>query len=121
MVQSHPYHDHTSACQDGYVSSISCFPDIHIPLEDAQYQSVCAVCIKSCVCSFCPTFALVKQVCRSSCGKLKGAFAVYLEPWHSDIFEWLDLRKKHGKEEVCLCLTGVKAGQGVMHTRLLAL
>lgn len=34
-------------------------------------------------------------------GKRKGAFAVYLEPWHSDIFEWLDLRKNHGKEEVC--------------------
>lgn len=26
-----------------------------------------------------------------------GAFAVYLEPWHSDIFEFLDLRKNHGK------------------------
>ncbi len=26
-------------------------------------------------------------------GKRKGAFAVYLEPWHADIFEWLDLRK----------------------------
>ncbi len=33
-------------------------------------------------------------------GKRKGAFAVYLEPWHSDIFEFLDLRKNHGKEEV---------------------
>ncbi|KAG2598920.1 hypothetical protein PVAP13_5KG386421 [Panicum virgatum] len=33
-------------------------------------------------------------------GKRKGAFAVYLEPWHADIFEFLDLRKKnHGKEE----------------------
>ncbi|KAJ3677045.1 hypothetical protein LUZ60_002769 [Juncus effusus] len=32
-------------------------------------------------------------------GKRKGAFAVYLEPWHSDIFEFLDLRKNHGKEE----------------------
>lgn len=32
-------------------------------------------------------------------GKRKGAFAVYLEPWHADIFEWLDLRKNHGKEE----------------------
>ena len=32
-------------------------------------------------------------------GKRKGAFAVYLEPWHGDIFEWLDLRKNHGKEE----------------------
>ena len=35
-------------------------------------------------------------------GKRKGAFAIYLEPWHSDIFEWLDLRKNHGKEEVGL-------------------
>jgi len=33
-------------------------------------------------------------------GKRKGAFAVYLEPWHADIFEWLDLKKNHGKEEM---------------------
>lgn len=33
-------------------------------------------------------------------GKRKGAFAVYIEPWHADIFEFLDLRKNHGKEEV---------------------
>jgi ribonucleotide reductase alpha subunit len=26
-----------------------------------------------------------------------GAFAVYLEPWHADVFEFLDLRKNHGK------------------------
>lgn len=32
-------------------------------------------------------------------GKRKGSFAIYLEPWHADIFEWLDLRKNHGKEE----------------------
>jgi ribonucleoside-diphosphate reductase subunit M1 len=32
-------------------------------------------------------------------GKRKGAFAIYIEPWHADIFEWLDLRKNHGKEE----------------------
>ncbi|CAN1288153.1 Ribonucleoside-diphosphate reductase large subunit [Linum perenne] len=32
-------------------------------------------------------------------GKRKGAFAVYLEPWHADIFEFLDLRKNHGSEE----------------------
>ncbi|KAF6263522.1 NSG5 protein [Scenedesmus sp. NREL 46B-D3] len=32
-------------------------------------------------------------------GKRKGAFAIYLEPWHADIFEWLDMRKNHGKEE----------------------
>jgi len=33
-------------------------------------------------------------------GKRKGAFAVYLEPWHSDIHEFLDLKKNHGKEEM---------------------
>jgi ribonucleoside-diphosphate reductase alpha chain len=33
-------------------------------------------------------------------GKRKGSFAVYLEPWHADIFEFLDLKKNHGKEEL---------------------
>jgi ribonucleoside-diphosphate reductase alpha chain len=33
-------------------------------------------------------------------GKRKGAFAIYLEPWHADVFEFLDLRKNHGKEEM---------------------
>ncbi|KAF2100356.1 hypothetical protein NA57DRAFT_54449 [Rhizodiscina lignyota] len=32
--------------------------------------------------------------------KRPGAFAVYLEPWHADVFGWLDLRKNHGKEEI---------------------
>jgi ribonucleoside-diphosphate reductase alpha chain len=32
-------------------------------------------------------------------GKRKGSFAVYVEPWHADIFDFLDLRKNHGKEE----------------------
>ena len=32
-------------------------------------------------------------------GKRKGAFAIYLEPWHADVFAFLDLRKNHGKEE----------------------
>lgn len=32
-------------------------------------------------------------------GKRKGAFAAYLEPWHADVFEFLDLKKNHGKEE----------------------
>ena len=32
--------------------------------------------------------------------KRPGAFAIYLEPWHSDVFEFLNLRKNHGKEEV---------------------
>ncbi|MDX2278394.1 MAG: ribonucleoside-diphosphate reductase subunit alpha [Saprospiraceae bacterium] len=33
-------------------------------------------------------------------GKRKGAFAVYLEPWHADIYEFLELKKNHGKEEM---------------------
>lgn len=33
-------------------------------------------------------------------GKRKGAIAVYLEPWHADIEDFLELRKNHGKEEL---------------------
>ncbi|MFN8155669.1 MAG: ribonucleoside-diphosphate reductase subunit alpha [Bacteroidia bacterium] len=33
-------------------------------------------------------------------GKRKGSFAVYLEPWHADVFEFLELKKNHGKEEL---------------------
>jgi ribonucleoside-diphosphate reductase alpha chain len=33
-------------------------------------------------------------------GKRKGSAAVYIEPWHSDIFEFLELKKNHGKEEM---------------------
>ena len=33
-------------------------------------------------------------------GKRKGAIAVYIEPWHSDIFDFIDIRKNHGKEEI---------------------
>lgn len=33
-------------------------------------------------------------------GKRKGAFAIYIEPWHADIFDFLELRKNHGKEEM---------------------
>jgi len=32
-------------------------------------------------------------------GKRKGSFAMYLEPWHADIFDFVELRKNHGKEE----------------------
>jgi len=32
--------------------------------------------------------------------KRPGAFAIYMEPWHADVFDFLDLRKNHGKEEV---------------------
>ena len=33
-------------------------------------------------------------------GKRKGSFAIYLEPWHADVFEFIELRKNHGKEEM---------------------
>lgn len=33
-------------------------------------------------------------------GKRKGSIAVYLEPWHADIMQFLDIRKNHGKEEL---------------------
>lgn len=33
-------------------------------------------------------------------GKRKGAIAIYMEPWHADVLEWLDLKKNTGKEEV---------------------
>lgn len=37
--------------------------------------------------------------------KRPGAFAIYLEPWHADVFDFLDLRKNHGSEEkVCMCV-----------------
>merc|ERR1712238_37155 len=32
-------------------------------------------------------------------GKRKGSFAMYLEPWHADVFDFLEMRKNHGKEE----------------------
>jgi ribonucleoside-diphosphate reductase alpha chain len=32
-------------------------------------------------------------------GKRKGSFAMYIEPWHADVFDFLDLKKNHGKEE----------------------
>ncbi|MGF1564733.1 MAG: ribonucleoside-diphosphate reductase subunit alpha [Flavobacteriales bacterium] len=33
-------------------------------------------------------------------GKRKGSFAIYIEPWHADIHDFLDLKKNHGKEEL---------------------
>jgi ribonucleoside-diphosphate reductase alpha subunit len=33
-------------------------------------------------------------------GKRKGSFAIYLEPWHADVYEFLDLKKNTGKEEI---------------------
>ena len=39
------------------------------------------------------------RYCDQGGGKRKGAFAIYLEPWHYDTQEFLELRKNHGKEE----------------------
>jgi ribonucleotide reductase alpha subunit len=39
------------------------------------------------------------RYCDQGGGKRKGAFAIYLEPWHYDVIEFLELRKNHGKEE----------------------
>ena len=33
-------------------------------------------------------------------GKRKGSFAIYVEPWHADVYDFLDLKKNHGKEEM---------------------
>ena len=33
-------------------------------------------------------------------GKRKGSFAIYIEPWHADVYEFIELRKNHGKEEM---------------------
>jgi ribonucleoside-diphosphate reductase alpha chain len=33
-------------------------------------------------------------------GKRKGSFAIYIEPWHADIYQFLELKKNHGKEEM---------------------
>ena len=45
-------------------------------------------------------------------GKRKGSFAIYVEPWHADIFDFLDLKKNHGKEEMrtrpLLCYVGTR-------------
>jgi ribonucleoside-diphosphate reductase alpha chain len=46
-----------------------------------------------------PSYTLTSCLVHNG-GKRKGSFAVYLEPWHSDIFEFIDLRKNHGKEEM---------------------
>ncbi len=39
-------------------------------------------------------------VAHNGGGKRKGSFAIYLEPWHADVFDFLDLKKNHGKEEM---------------------
>jgi len=46
-----------------------------------------------------PSYTLTSCLVHNG-GKRKGSFAIYLEPWHSDIFDFIDLRKNHGKEEM---------------------
>ena len=49
-----------------------------------------------------PMVKVLNEVARyvNQGGKRKGAFAIYLEPWHADVEEFLDLKKNHGKEEM---------------------
>ena len=49
-----------------------------------------------------PMFKTFNEIARwiNQGGKRKGSFAMYLEPWHSDIFEFLEMKKNHGKEEM---------------------
>ena len=46
-----------------------------------------------------PSYTLSSALVHNG-GKRKGSFAIYLEPWHSDVEEFIDLRKNHGKEEL---------------------
>jgi len=45
-------------------------------------------------------FDMTARYCDQGGGKRKGSFAIYLEPWHADIFDFLELKKNHGKEEM---------------------
>lgn len=50
-----------------------------------------------------PALKVFNDTCRyvdQGGGKRKGAFACYIEPWHPDIFDFLNLKKNNGKEEI---------------------
>ncbi len=49
-----------------------------------------------------PMLKVYNEVCKyiNQSGKRKGSFAIYIEPWHADIQEFLDLRKNQGSEEL---------------------
>jgi ribonucleotide reductase alpha subunit len=47
-----------------------------------------------------PNYLLQGALVHNGGGKRNGSFAIYLEPWHADIFDFLDLRKNHGDEEL---------------------
>jgi ribonucleoside-diphosphate reductase alpha chain len=44
-------------------------------------------------------FNATARLCDQGAGKRPGAFAVYLEPWHAEVFEFLELKKNTGSEE----------------------
>ena len=45
-------------------------------------------------------YMLHNGIVHNGGGKRNGSFAIYLEPWHADIFDFLELRKNHGDEEL---------------------
>ena len=47
-----------------------------------------------------PNYTTNIGIVHNGGGRRKGPIAVYLEPWHADVFDFLDLRKNHGKEEM---------------------
>src|SRR5437016_6636538 len=47
-----------------------------------------------------PNYITKIGVVHNGGGKRKGSIAIYIEPWHADIFDFLDLRKNNGKEEL---------------------
>ena len=44
-------------------------------------------------------FNSTARYCDQGGGKRKGSFAIYMEPWHGDIMDFLDMKKNHGDEE----------------------
>ncbi|KAH9757676.1 Ribonucleoside-diphosphate reductase [Citrus sinensis] len=51
-------------------------------------------------------------------GKRKGAFAIYLEPWHADIFEFLDLRKNQGKGRAKMVISARKLWFEILNSQI---
>ena len=47
-----------------------------------------------------PNYCTEISIVHNGGGRRKGSFAIYLEPWHCDIEDFLNLRKNHGKEEM---------------------
>jgi ribonucleoside-diphosphate reductase alpha chain len=44
-------------------------------------------------------------------GKRKGSFAIYIETWHADIFDFLDLKKNTGREKCVLEIYSLRCGR----------